>query len=177
MTETRLGVRFFVPGQPRPGGSKRAFYNPVLKRSMITEDCKKTKDWRTSVGFKAAELIKVPFDTAVQVEFVFCLQRPKGHYGSGRNSGRVRGSAPRWPAVKPDVTKLIRSTEDALTKIAWRDDSQVVLQIARKIYVEGHQAGAWITIREMEAVRDEDHGSQGEGEKDTQLSRGTHFEP
>lgn len=43
------------------------------------------------------------------------------------------------PSVKPDLDKLIRAVLDALTGIAYTDDSQVVRILAQKSYgsVEG----------------------------------------
>jgi Holliday junction resolvase RusA-like endonuclease len=137
-------IRFFVPGLPRPGGSKRAFVNKATGRVVVTEDCKRSKDWRTAVAFKASEAIKSPFAGPVEVRFEFLMPRPKGHFGSGKNAGVLRSSAPAYPAVKPDVTKLIRSTEDAMKGIAWNDDAQAVKQFGEKRYAE--ISGAIITI-------------------------------
>ena len=141
-----MTITFFVPGIPRPGGSKRGFYIPKLNRVVITEDCKKSKDWRTSVAWAAAEHIPEPLTGPLMARFCFRLPRPKGHYGSGRNSSNLKSSAPPWPAVKPDVTKLVRSTEDSLKGIAWIDDSQVVSQHATKEY---GRPGCEITIATM----------------------------
>ncbi|MCR4339570.1 MAG: RusA family crossover junction endodeoxyribonuclease [Gemmatimonadaceae bacterium] len=54
------------------------------------------------------------------------MQRPAGHYGTGRNAGTVRPCAPEWPTTKPDADKLTRALLDALTGVAYVDDSQVV---------------------------------------------------
>jgi Holliday junction resolvase RusA-like endonuclease len=52
--------------------------------------------------------------------------------------------------VAPDTTKLVRSTEDALKGICWRDDSQVVYQVASKEYAaRGGIPGADIKIERM----------------------------
>lgn len=144
-------ITFFVPGIPRPGGSKRAFVIPGTNRACITEDCKKSRDWRAAVGWAASERIKEPLAGPLEVRFSFLIPRPKGHYGSGKNAGQVKASAPAHPAVKPDITKLIRSTEDAMKGIAWLDDNQVVFQLARKLYTSG-QPGATIQITKMGKV-------------------------
>lgn len=52
--------------------------------------------------------------------------------------------------VKPDATKLWRSTEDALTGIAWRDDAQISVQVVEKRY--GSQSGALIQISSLTEV-------------------------
>jgi len=137
-------VAFFVPGLPRPGGSKRGFYIQKLKRVVLTEDNKRSKDWRASVAHEATFAIAAPFTGPLLVTFTFFMPRPKGHFNS---RGLVRPAAPKFPACKPDVTKLIRSTEDALKAIAWLDDSQIVAQIGLKYYADAQQKpGCQITI-------------------------------
>jgi Holliday junction resolvase RusA-like endonuclease len=136
-------ITFFVPGIPRPGGSKRGFVIPGTKRVVITEDCKKSKDWRTSVAWAAKEKITAPMTGPLEVRFLFTLARPKGHLNS---KGFVKPSAPSYPAVRPDCTKLVRSTEDALKGIAWLDDSQIVNQHVLKHY---GNPGCEITISSM----------------------------
>ena len=142
-----MSVTFWVPGIPKPGGSKRGFVNRKTGRVIITEDCKASKDWRISVAFAAARAIPRLFPGPLRVTFTFFLPRPHGHYGAGARAFFLRASAPDYPAVRPDITKLIRSTEDALKGIAWQDDSQIVQQVASKQYgVHGMPAGAQITI-------------------------------
>jgi Holliday junction resolvase RusA-like endonuclease len=80
----------------------------------------------------------------LRVRFDFVFPRPKGHFGSGKNATVLKRNAPQYPVVKPDATKVIRSTEDALKGILWRDDSQIVTQAATKRY--GTQAGCLIRV-------------------------------
>jgi Holliday junction resolvase RusA-like endonuclease len=143
-------LRFFVPGIPRPGGSKRGFVNRKTGRVIITEDCTRSKDWRSVVVAFAhdALLSQSQFSGPIAVEFVFWLARPKGHR---KPNGALRNKVPSYPAVKPDLTKYIRSTEDAMTGIVWRDDAQIVQQTAYKRYcTEAVQAGGCaIEVREL----------------------------
>lgn len=137
-----------VPGIPKPGGSKRGFVNPKTGRVIITEDCKQSKDWRAVVAIKAQEaredgLMSGPLRLSV----TFIFPRPKNHFGSGKKAAALRLDAPKYKTSKPDVTKLLRSTEDALTGVVWGDDSQVVEQWATKLY--GDEPGAVITIEEV----------------------------
>lgn len=86
----------------------------------------------------------------VLVDAVFYLPRPKSHYGTGRNTSRLKDSAPLVPTTKPDSDKILRSTLDALTSAqAYRDDSQVVDVQARKRYADGRPPGAEITVKEL----------------------------
>lgn len=67
---------------------------------------------------------------AVTLDITFTLPRPQS---------AKRGAVPN---KAPDLSKLIRSTEDALTQMAvWEDDSRVVSIIAAKRYPnEGEDA-------------------------------------
>ena len=138
---------FFVPGLPRPGGSKKAFYIKSLGRAIITDDCN-NKDWKTAVKWAGKEAIKVPIAGAVEIECTFYMPRIKAHYRTGAHVAMLRGDAPLRHTKKPDATKLWRSTEDALTGIAWRDDAQICDQTVRKRY-NADSIGAQITITEL----------------------------
>jgi len=140
-------IRFFVPGIPRTAGSKRGFVNPRNGRVIITEDNKRSKEWRTAVAWAASDRIKLPLEGPLTVTFEFQFIRPKGHYGSKG----LRPSAPAHPAVRPDLLKCARSTEDAMSGLAYRDDAQIVHETLIKRY--GYQAGAWITIAAANGVR------------------------
>ena len=144
------GVRFFVPGVPQPGGSKRGF--PVKLKSgkqriAIVEDAKHNAAWRAVVSLAARQHVDRPFAGPVVVFFDFVMPRPKHHFGTGRNAARLRPGAPLAHTIKPDRTKLQRSTEDALTGIVWGDDCQVVAGGTSKLY--GDVPGCWITILEF----------------------------
>lgn len=144
-------IEVWVPGLPAPAGSKKGFYVKKIKRVVITDDCKRSKPWMATVKHFAfaAWGDRPPLEGAVRLEVVFRLPRPKGHYRSGRNASQVRPSAPLYPMVKPDATKLLRAVEDALTGILWRDDAQVVHQTVEKVY--SATPGAVIRV---EAIRD-----------------------
>lgn len=128
-----LALMVRVHGIPAPQGSKRHVGN-----GRMIESSRKVGPWREAV--KAAVLAATSrkptaLDGPVQVDITFILPRPKGHYGTGRNAGKVRTSAPAEPTTKPDLDKLLRSTLDALTDVgAIRDDSQVVRIEAAKVY-------------------------------------------
>lgn len=147
-------ISFFVPGIPAPGGSKKSIYNKKLDRVLTFDDCKRNKPWRDSVASAGMEAMgqREPMTGALEVLFTFYFPRPKGHYGSGKNADKIKASAPARPTVKPDVTKIIRSTEDALTGIVWRDDAQIVTQTAEKFY--GTRPGVRVSVRELAAVVD-----------------------
>ena len=140
-------ISFFVPGLPRPGGSKRAFVPKGWTRAIVTDANPKAKDWKASVAHAAREAYKRPLlTTPLIVKVIFQMPRPKSHYGTGKNAGVLKDDAPYYHASKPDTLKLMRSTEDALTGILWRDDSANVVLHLSKVY--NNQPGAAISVEE-----------------------------
>ena len=84
----------------------------------------------------------------------FAVFGPPGQQDACRRGpdGRVelKDSAPAEHLTMPDLDKLVRAVGDALTRIAWRDDSQIVAWHAYKHYATPeHPMGAQITIQEV----------------------------
>ena len=130
-------------GVPVPQGSKRVFNG-----RLVDVNDRKLKDWRALVGQMAASESSKLLLGPVSVRLDFYLPRPKGHFGSGRNAETLRPSAPHVPETKPDIDKLVRACLDALTGMAFRDDSQVAALHARKLYADDRQPGVHIEIEE-----------------------------
>ncbi len=144
-------VEFFVPGVPASGGSKRQVIHRHTGKVVTMDDCRRNRDWRAVVALAAREAMggRPPLDGPLEVELRFVVPRPRGHYGSGRNAGRVRAAAPPYPTTKPDVLKLARSTEDALSGVLYVDDAQTIELHARKRY--GDRPGCEVRARPMAA--------------------------
>lgn len=125
-------INFTVPGLPQPQGSKRPGKNRKTGKLIMIEDNDALKPWRAVAIFAAREAMGQflgwkPIDEAVEVTAWCYFPRPKGHFGTGRNAGVVKASAPKWPSVKPDGDKLGRAIGDVLTQAGvLRDDSRIV---------------------------------------------------
>jgi Holliday junction resolvase RusA-like endonuclease len=159
MNSTRFHLRFFAPGVPQPGGSKKGFVVPGKDggkpRAIIVEDAKRNKDWRASVALAASKQMegRVPAGRVpLFLRITFVMPRPRGHYRTGRHSNELRPDAPAYHTSKPDLTKLTRSTEDALTGIVWTDDSAIAVQELEKVYTSQDRpiCGAEILVEEIE---------------------------
>jgi Holliday junction resolvase RusA-like endonuclease len=139
-------LNFVAFGLPSPGGSKSAFRNPRTGKIVVVDaGGKKTRTWRTVVAHAAraamagGELMQPPLALIIE----FRMPRPKAHY---KASGEIKQDAPWFPIVRPDLTKLLRSTEDAMTGIVWHDDAQIVEQNIHRSYASDDGTGARITV-------------------------------
>lgn len=123
-------------GTPAAQGSKRFLGRQGgTGKGIMIETSAKVKPWREDVKAAAeAELERIgrpaPLDCALSVDMVFTFLRPK-------SVNRLKRP---HVSVFPDLSKMIRSTEDALTQAGvWRDDALVVSCRASKVYaLEGH---------------------------------------
>lgn len=110
-----------VMATPAPQGSKRHVGNGVM-----IESSKKVKPWREAVVWACRDAGSPHVGGAVVASIVFTVRKPT--------------SAPKkrktYPATKPDLSKLLRSTEDALTDAgAWEDDARLVEMVRlAKVY-------------------------------------------
>lgn len=144
-----MTVRFFVPGKPVPQGSKR-----WLPNNRMIEANSDLRPWRATVTAYTIKAMRrlaqeteyeVPFACPVAVVLDFTFARPKAHYGTGRNAGKVKPNAPVYVSTTPDLDKLIRAVNDGITDAGlWRDDSLVVSLSCLKQYAE--QPGVTIEV-------------------------------
>lgn len=113
----------------------------------MKESCANVKPWRLLVAH-AAIAARVPLLRGpVRLSLVFLFPRPAGHY---RRDGTLKPSAPAHHAVKPDGSKLQRSTEDALSGLVIEDDARIVGTAWEKRYCVGNERpGALITVIQL----------------------------
>ena len=124
-----------VVGTPVPQGSKT--FVPTAAGGRAKESNEKAlKPWRASVAAAALDAMGElePLVGPLELRAIFVFPRPKAHFGTGRNAGRLKPSAPSIVSTKPDLDKLVRAVGDALTGIVYRDDSQLAIVHAEKHY-------------------------------------------
>jgi crossover junction endodeoxyribonuclease RusA len=113
-------IEFIVYGMPAPQGSKKFVGTTAAGRGLMVESSKKVKPWRMDVkaaAESARESLGATLEGPLMVSMVFTLPKP--------------ASAPKrrktWADKKPDLSKLARSTEDAISDAGlWTDDARVV---------------------------------------------------
>lgn len=123
-------MEFFAAGQPVPQGSMK-----VINGHVIHSRGSALAVWRATIALAAKDAgIPKREEGAVALTMTFTLPRPK----------TVKRE---HPTVPPDLDKLVRSVLDALTGVAYRDDSQVTGIYAAKRY--GDEVGVRVWIDEM----------------------------
>jgi len=143
-------IGFAVYGIAATAGSKQSF--PVLDGkgdavrnkktgriiTRVKHDNPKTLYWMSHVADKAGQVMEMKGRALlvgpIRLTLTFYRHRPQGHFGTGRNAGKLKASAPELPITRPDTVKLTRAVEDALTGVAWLDDSQVTTHVLQKRY-------------------------------------------
>jgi crossover junction endodeoxyribonuclease RusA len=124
-----------VSGEPVSQGS-----HSVINGRIVQVNSAKHKRWRNAVAFAALDLVGADFeliDEAVELSVIFYLERPKT-------------ATREFPAVMPDLDKLLRSVGDSLTGTVIRDDSRIIDIYASKRYADARGVGAVIRLKTLD---------------------------
>jgi len=84
----------------------------------------------------------------VTITATFRFPRPANHYGTGRNRGCLKPTAPPWKTTKPDLDKTLRSVGDSLEQAGLiLGDQQIIGINAAKRYTNDNEApGLLLTV-------------------------------
>ncbi len=143
-------IEIVIHGLPAPQGSKAFKGMSNAGHAILVESSKKVKPWREAVKHAATAAmggsVGRGIKGAVVVEMIFTLPKPK-------SAPKTRRTV---PDRKPDLSKLVRSTEDALTDVgAFEDDARIIRCAASKVYPNegpGALAVPGAVIRILEAA-------------------------
>lgn len=126
-----MTLTFTVYGVPQPKGNLRAFMKRGMKFPIVTDSNRNAKSWSQLVAEAANHAFGTAppdlFTEGVRLTVAFYLPRPKKYQKRGVAVAHL---------VAPDIDKLLRAILDALSQVAWRDDSQVVELLATKAYAD-----------------------------------------
>lgn len=133
-------VLFMVPGIPVP--KKR----PRVMKTGISFTPKETEVYENLIrmAFKQKYSGQEPTEGALQVIMTFTFPIPASAKRKKLPDKIKEGD---YFFRRPDIDNLLKTVLDALNGVAFKDDSQVVMMAARKVY--GAIPGAMISIRSM----------------------------
>ena len=128
-------VSFSVTGDPASQGS-----HAIMRGRIVQVNSSKHKAWRKAIAQSATEALPndwIPINDPCELVVNFYMPKPK--------------SVTRpLPSVSPDLDKLIRAVGDSLTDSGVvTDDSRIVRISARKLYAEGIEPGATISVKSL----------------------------
>lgn len=146
---TTTGLTFTVIGTPQPAGSKKGFV--INGKAVLSDANKKSKPWKQEVASVASQAFLATGRALLltgPIRATFCFYRPRltSHFGKSGVLNKSGRDTP-YPITKPDALKLARGVEDALTKVVYHDDSQIVEEHLYKLW--GEPARVEVTIEEM----------------------------
>jgi Holliday junction resolvase RusA-like endonuclease len=128
-------VSFSVTGNPASQGS-----HAIMHGRIVQVNSSKHKAWRKAIVQEAIATLPddwQPIDEPCELVVNFYLPKPK-------TVDR------QLPSVSPDLDKLIRAVGDSLTDSGVvTDDSRIVRISARKLYAEGIEPGATISVKSL----------------------------
>ena len=123
-TTCKLEVAGVPMAQARPRrGRNGSFYNPKNKDMAC---------FKAEIGDRVDGLV-FNADQPVAVDMKFFMRRPNDHFKSKNRSNSLKMNLPFAHTAKPDVDDLIKFMLDALNKIVYEDEKQVVKLTACKL--------------------------------------------
>ncbi len=123
--------------QPRPRVTVRGKYAHAY-------ESKKIRTYKKLVAhkYRLEHAQKLPTEKPLTVDVRFYRPIQKSISKIERQR-RLTGQS--WPTVKPDVDNYVKAILDALNGVAFKDDSQIVVLYARKIYSDNPRTEIEIT--------------------------------
>lgn len=155
-------ITFSIFGlKPEPAGSKKAFIpksNEVRLRvyaggqdaldalnslrAVVVDANSKAEPWKNYVAHQSLEAMNRRglnvAEGPLRLEIRIGIPRPAGHWTS-KGALSAEGKRKPFPTSRPDLTKLVRGIEDAMTGIVYADDAQIIEQHVSKFYTENRE--------------------------------------
>jgi len=144
-----LKLTFTILGDPCAKARHRSTRTGRMYNPQSAEDAasmwiiQKQLSEQAGAGYEPTEKA---LSLAVEAVFV----RPKSHYGTGRNAGKLKPSAPVHHVKVPDLDNIVKRVSDLMNAIVYKDDSQIVQIVEPSIKRYGKKPRVIFTITELE---------------------------
>ena len=137
-----------IPGPARGQGSKRH-----VGGGRMIEESRHLPGWRETVAAAARDAATragwALTTGPCWIELAVYVERPLAHHVGRDRGNELRDDAPEQCTRTPDLDKVLRAVCDALTKILWADDKQVVGITADRFWADhGETPGVTIEVGE-----------------------------
>jgi Holliday junction resolvase RusA-like endonuclease len=136
-----------IEGLPVPQGS---LVSNGHGRGLRHSNEIKLKPWRYTVVQAINSNRPKDWDPSLPLSITatFRFERPQSHFGTGKNRGNLKPSAPIHHHVKPDLDKLTRAIGDAIEASGLvRGDQQIASwNIAKRYVVNDETPGVLLTL-------------------------------
>lgn len=138
-------LEFFVAGKPVPKARARVVRHNGITRSYTPEE---SLNYELLVRYAAAQAVKMnpPHEGPMRLDMIVCLA-PPASWSQKKKDAAYLGEI--LPTVKPDVSNILKSVEDAMNNVAYKDDAQLCEIAVRKVY--SMRVGVQITLRPLDA--------------------------
>lgn len=131
-------VKFTVFGDPvpkeRPRTVKGHTYTPERTRRHEEKIALVYKSRYHGDGFESGEPLRLVVDAYFKI-----AKGDSRVVKEGKLSGEIR------PTIRPDADNVLKTVQDALNGLAYKDDSQIVESLARKWYSDEPRTEIYIT--------------------------------
>ncbi len=143
-SDIKYDLSFTVYGEPIPLSrhmvARGRMYNPSAKAQKLFSDACVDK------------LPTTPMDGPIEANLIFYFSRPKNHYGTGKNSNKLKDNIDTWHSKKKDLDNLIKFVLDSLNQKAYLDDSQICIINSAKLYTNSN-ARIEVRMRKLSPIK------------------------
>ena len=138
-------IEFFVPGKPVPKARARVVRHNGITRSYTPES---TANFELLVKYAAYEAMSNQelATGPLRMNMTMCLS-PPASWSKKKSALAIEGRV--LPTVKPDISNVQKSVEDAMNGVVYVDDSQLCQIVTAKCY--SLQPGVRIRIERLDA--------------------------
>lgn len=142
---------FMVRGKPVPDGRPKFARMGKGVRAYMPAKCTKYRE-QVKMAYQRVYPLSEMLEGALSMSIKVAIPRPKSHFGTGRNAGIIKKQFKKvHHTQKPDADNFAKMVLDALNKVAYLDDSQVIELKAVKLWTNnGENEGAiFVEISEI----------------------------
>lgn len=131
-------MKAILRGDAEAQGSKRLGKNKHTGKPLLLDANPETRVWRNALANEMRKTAPaIALNVPMFVKLRIFVQRPRSHYGTGRNAHLLKPSAPNYPGSGKDVDKVQRAVGDAGTGLWWYDDCRVMGWDVLRLYDDG----------------------------------------